>query len=136
MDLYINNLSDELAYGVSGSDWIIVDPTADYFIFSSGSATVADGESIPSETELNRAAVQLDADNPVNVSKYFLADDTDSKLKEIIGSISLPAIYQHLKELESKSLINRKKEGKIVYYSITKKGRKVLDALDILITLL
>ena len=59
-----------------------------------------------------------------------------SKLKEIIGSISLPAIYQHLKELESKSLIYRKKEGKIVYYSITEKGRKVLDALDILITLL
>jgi len=59
-----------------------------------------------------------------------------SKLKEIIGSISLPAIYQHLKELESKSLITRKKEGKIVFYSITENGRKVLDALDILITLL
>ncbi|MFX1277186.1 MAG: winged helix-turn-helix transcriptional regulator, partial [Promethearchaeota archaeon] len=59
-----------------------------------------------------------------------------SRLKEIIGSISLPAIYQHLKELESKNLILRKKEGKNVFYSITEKGKKVLDALDILITLL
>ena len=61
---------------------------------------------------------------------------TGSKIKEIIGSISLPAIYQHLKELESKNLIIRKKEGKNVYYSITENGKKVLDALDILITLL
>ena len=86
MELYINNISDELEYGVSGSDWVIVDADADYFIFSTGSVAVADGEAIPSETELNRAAVQLDDTNPVNVSKYFLADDTDSKLKEIINA--------------------------------------------------
>ena len=72
MDLYINNIADELSYGVSGSDWLEVDPNADYFIFSTGSVAVADGAAIPSETELDRAAVQLDADNPVNVAKYFL----------------------------------------------------------------
>lgn len=83
MNLYINNLTDELAYGVSGSDWIIVDPSADYFIYSAGSVSVIDDASIPSETELNRAAVQLDASNPVNVSKYFLADNSDNKLKEV-----------------------------------------------------
>lgn len=86
MNLYINNLSDELAFGVSGSDWIIVDPDADYFIFSTGSVTVKDGETIPEETELNRAAVQLDDTNPVNVSKCFLADATDNKLKEVINA--------------------------------------------------
>jgi len=59
-----------------------------------------------------------------------------SKIKDILGSISLPAIYQHLKELESKGLISRKKEGKNVLYNITDNGRKVLEALDILITLL
>jgi threonine synthase len=59
-----------------------------------------------------------------------------SKLKEIIGSVSLPAIYQHLKELESKKLIYRKKEGKKVLYFITEQGKKVLEAMDILITLL
>ena len=59
-----------------------------------------------------------------------------TKLKEIIGSVSLPAIYQHLKELESKKLIHRKKEGKKVIYFITEEGKKVLDAMDVLITLL
>ncbi|TFF85312.1 MAG: threonine synthase [Promethearchaeota archaeon] len=58
-----------------------------------------------------------------------------SKIKEIMGTISLPAIYQHLKELESKELISRRKEGKTVYYTITKKGKKVLNALEILIAL-
>lgn len=59
-----------------------------------------------------------------------------TRLKEIIGNVSLPAIYQHLKELELKSLVSRKKEGKRVLYFITEQGKKVLDAMDILITLL
>ncbi|MFX1338442.1 MAG: winged helix-turn-helix transcriptional regulator [Promethearchaeota archaeon] len=54
----------------------------------------------------------------------------------MIGSVSLPAIYQHLKELELKKLIHRKKEGKKVLYFITEEGKKVLDAMDVLITLL
>jgi threonine synthase len=58
-----------------------------------------------------------------------------SKLKEILGTVSLPAIYQHLKDLEQKELIKRYKSGKNVYYTITEKGKKVLEALDILITL-
>ncbi|MHA1670650.1 MAG: pyridoxal-phosphate dependent enzyme [Promethearchaeota archaeon] len=59
-----------------------------------------------------------------------------TKIQEIIGNISLAAIYQHLKKLEENDLIFRKKEGKNVLYFITNKGKKVLDALDILITLL
>ncbi|MHA1657796.1 MAG: threonine synthase [Promethearchaeota archaeon] len=59
-----------------------------------------------------------------------------TKLKEIIGSISLPAIYQHLKELEAKNLISRKKKGKKVLCFITDDGKKVLEALNILIRLL
>jgi len=59
-----------------------------------------------------------------------------TKIQELIGNISLAAIYQHLKKLEENNLISRKKEGKIVLYFITNKGKKVLDALDILITLL
>ncbi|MFX1424841.1 MAG: pyridoxal-phosphate dependent enzyme [Promethearchaeota archaeon] len=59
-----------------------------------------------------------------------------TKIQEIIGNISLAAVYQHLKELESKGLISRKKEGKNVFYFITEDGKKVLDILDVLITLL
>jgi len=59
-----------------------------------------------------------------------------TQLKKIIGSISRAAIYQHLKDLESKDLINRRKEGKNVFYFITNDGKKVLDALDTLIALL
>lgn len=58
-----------------------------------------------------------------------------SKLKEMMGSISLPAVYQHLKELERKELIIRRKEGKKVFYTITNKGKKILEALETLITL-
>ena len=70
----------------------------------------------------------------ISLSKNNGIDGT--KIREIIGSIKRAAVYQHLKELESKKLIFRKKEGKIVLYFITDNGRKVLDALDILITLL
>ncbi|MCK4688537.1 MAG: pyridoxal-phosphate dependent enzyme [Candidatus Lokiarchaeota archaeon] len=61
---------------------------------------------------------------------------TGTKIKETMESITLAAIYQHLKELETKGLISRKKEGKKVLYFITDSGKKVLDALDVLITLL
>ena len=70
----------------------------------------------------------------ISLSKNNGIDGT--KIREIIGSIKRAAVYQHLKELESKSLIFRKKEGRIVLYFITDSGKKVLDALDILITLL
>lgn len=58
------------------------------------------------------------------------------KIREILGGISLAAVYQHLKELEEKELIMRKKKGKSVYYRITNKGEKVLEALETLIALL
>lgn len=61
---------------------------------------------------------------------------TGTKIKQTMESISLAAIYQHLKELETRGLISRKKEGKKVLYFITDSGKKVLDALDVLITLL
>jgi threonine synthase len=60
---------------------------------------------------------------------------TGTKIKEILESISLAAIYQHLKELETRGLISRKKEGKKVLYFITDTGKRLLDALDVLITL-
>lgn len=61
---------------------------------------------------------------------------TGTKIKETMESISLAAIYQHLKELETRGLILRKKEGKKVLYFITDIGKKLLDALDVIITIL
>ncbi|MFX1363336.1 MAG: pyridoxal-phosphate dependent enzyme [Promethearchaeota archaeon] len=70
------------------------------------------------------------------VSLSSIKGITGTEIKETMGNISLAAIYQHLKELETKGLIYRKKEGKIVLYYIADIGKKVLDALDVLITLL
>ena len=70
------------------------------------------------------------------VSLTSIKGISGTKIQELIGNISIAAIYQHLKKLEENNLIFRKKEGKIVLYFITNKGKKVLDALDILITLL
>lgn len=84
MDLYINHSSNDLAYG--STTFIAVDPNYDTLIFSQGSAPaggVSDGDVIPSETLLNRYAVQLDAVNPVNVPKYFLSDYSSGILRDI-----------------------------------------------------
>jgi len=82
MILHINHTVNDVVYPTG--DWIAVDPNADSFIFSQGSAAglgVSDGDTLPSESLLNRYAVLLDAVNPVTVPKYFLADGSTSLLK-------------------------------------------------------
>ena len=59
-----------------------------------------------------------------------------TKIKNLISSISLAAVYQHLYDLESKGLIYRKKKGKTVLYFISDTGKRILDALDILLMLI
>lgn len=83
LNLHINHSSSDLPLDSSGVDWIEVDPSNDKFIFSDGSADVADGEAIPNEAELNRAGVELDGGDAITVSKYFLADDSENELSEI-----------------------------------------------------
>lgn len=86
MDLYINNTETDAAYGASGVDWIKFESSTDGFIFSEGSTEVADGESIPTTEELNRAAVQLDDENAVTVDKYFLMDVSEDEIREIFNA--------------------------------------------------
>ena len=81
--LYINNDTTELPIGSSGVTWRDVVPGYDTLIFSNGGSGVADGEDIPTDEELNRAATQLDDSDPVNVSKYFIADLSEDKLYQI-----------------------------------------------------
>lgn len=85
VSLLINHTTQDSPVGISGTEFITVDPDFDYFIFTQGSgagAGVSDGDAIPSEALLNRYAVQLDAVNPVIVPKYLLADFSASLLKE------------------------------------------------------
>jgi len=81
--LRINNTVSDATYLAAPSNWIAVDDVNDVFIFSQGGSGVADGNAIPSETLLNRYAVQLDPVNPVTVPKYFLADFSAGVLKEV-----------------------------------------------------
>lgn len=83
LSLLINNTTNDTTIVNVGTDWIIVDPGSDNFIFSQGGGSVVDGGASPSEALLNRYAVQLDAVNPVNVPKYFLNDFSLSLLKEV-----------------------------------------------------
>ncbi len=82
LTLHVNHSASDELLGSSGIDWIEVDPDNDEFIFSAGSVDVADEETIPNEAELNRAGVELTG-SEIEVSKYFLADDSVNLLKEI-----------------------------------------------------
>ncbi len=86
--LRANVTSNDTAYADmgSGEDFYIDMVSGDYFIFSDGSDAVKDGESIPSDLDLNRAAPLLDDLSEVEVDKYFLADISDSDIKEIINA--------------------------------------------------
>jgi hypothetical protein len=86
LELHINHSITDSPYGTSGVEFIQVDPVYDYFIFSEGSlpgSGVSDGDALPTETLLNRYAVQLDDTDPVIVPKYFLADNSSGLLKEV-----------------------------------------------------
>ena len=81
--LRINNTVTDSNYATAPGNYIAVDDTLDTFIFSNGSAQIADGQGIPSEEDLNRAAVLLDGVLEVIVPKYILKDVSGSILKEV-----------------------------------------------------
>lgn len=83
LTLLINNTISDTVVANIGTDWLAVDPNYDIFIFSQGGGSVSDGNAIPSESLLNRYAVQLHPTNAVTVPKYFLADFSLNLLKEI-----------------------------------------------------
>ncbi|MFX1293638.1 MAG: threonine synthase [Promethearchaeota archaeon] len=59
------------------------------------------------------------------------------KIWQNLGSIkSIQSIYQHLNELENRALISGKQIKNKKYFEITKKGKKVLSALETLVDLL
>ncbi len=81
LTVHLNCSEDDLALGVGG-DWVEFSQGNDYIIYSAGSDTVKDGESIPSETQLISAGSILSGVQQI-VPKYFLADISENELREI-----------------------------------------------------
>ena len=50
--------------------------------------------------------------------------------KDLGKAMTLGAVYQHLSDLESRGLVASSAEGKRRYHELTEKGRKVLEALE------
>jgi len=90
----VNTGNTDLAYGISGSEWVDIVPASDYLVFSNGSDVVADGETIPSESDFIQAGVLLTGIEQT-VSKYFLADQSANQLKEIslMGNVDAQHVF-------------------------------------------
>jgi len=82
MILRVNTSEVDNTYVAAPGNFVTVE-AGDVLIFSAGSAVVKDGESIPNQTELNKAATILDPLLPTVVAHYFLADSSVNLLKEI-----------------------------------------------------
>jgi hypothetical protein len=82
MKIYVNVSTNDLPYSTNPGDYVEVNLTLDRFIFSYGSAAVADGQPIPSTQELNSAGVLITTSD-VEVPHFFLADASAGVLKEI-----------------------------------------------------
>lgn len=83
MDIYVNNDTVDSPLGISGIDWTLIDTDTDFLILlTNGSAAVADGQPIPSTTQLNNAGLSITGLQQV-CTKYFLADDSVNLLKQI-----------------------------------------------------
>jgi hypothetical protein len=83
MDIYLNCDTVDSPLGTSGLDWVQMDTDTDLLILlTNGSTSVADGQPIPSTTQLNQAGIVLTGIEQT-CSKYFLADDSANLLKLI-----------------------------------------------------
>lgn len=82
LTIHVNTGASDVAIG--GGEWTEVDTSLDQIIFSDGSDTVADGEAIPSSSQLNSASPLVNGIEQT-FEKYFLADASSATLKEIIN---------------------------------------------------
>jgi len=82
LTIAVNVSSSDTEYSESGASWVVISSANDYLVFSNGSTTVADGQSIPSQAQLSSAGVVLTGAQQI-VSKYFLADVSADQLYEL-----------------------------------------------------
>lgn len=78
----VNHSTEDEPYGSQGIDWTQVSLANDTLIFTGGSDVIADGQPIPSASELTQAGILLDGTEKI-ISKYLLADISANQLKEI-----------------------------------------------------
>jgi hypothetical protein len=81
MDIYVNTNTVDSPLGVG--EFVLMDTDVDKLILlTNGSVSVADGQPIPSTTQLNQAGLVLTGVEQT-CSHYFLVDDSANLLKQI-----------------------------------------------------
>lgn len=81
MDIYLNTGTVDSALGAG--EFLLMDTDVDYLILlTNGSTSVADGQIIPTTTQLNQAGLVLTGIEQT-CSKYFIADYSANLLKQI-----------------------------------------------------
>jgi len=84
LTIYANTGTSDLELNTSSAEFTEIDADNDKLIFSAGSASVADGQVSPSDTQLNQAGVLLTG-LEITIDKYFLDDNSANQLKEIVN---------------------------------------------------
>lgn len=75
LDIIVNLVNADVNYETTPADYITLDLTNDYLIWTQGDSTVKDRMTAePTPTELNDAATQIDPDAPKTVDKCLVMD--------------------------------------------------------------
>jgi len=82
MKFLVNTTLTDLSYSAAPANFLEV-ALGDYFIFSTGSANVADGQPIPTEEELNQALLLIPNSGSTLILKMFVADISAGIIREI-----------------------------------------------------
>lgn len=77
LTVIVNKVDADVDYQTTPADFVEMDLVNDYLIWTEGSVAVADGEGEPLESELNEASPVIDPDNPVEVSKCLVFDQSE-----------------------------------------------------------
>lgn len=92
LTVHVNVDSQDQPLNTSGVDWVQFSEGNDQLIFTAGNSTIADGESVPTQTELLSAGVELTG-SQIIVSTYLLQDTGSNELKSIDGMGNLDKRY-------------------------------------------
>lgn len=84
LTVHINTGSTDNTLQTSGTTFTQWEEGSDTLIFTGGNATVADGQPIPSQAELNSAGVDLSSVSlPFTLTEYLMSDNSANLLRDI-----------------------------------------------------